>query len=63
MEAAALLSFAEAKKKPVIAIAHITNAMAQEPGDFDKGQDHGAETALAIASAIALILPRGRCEA
>jgi uridine phosphorylase len=52
MEAAALLSFAEAKKRPVIAIAHITNAMAQEPGDFDKGQDHGAETALAIASAI-----------
>jgi uridine phosphorylase len=57
MEAAALLSFAEAKKKPVIAIAHITNAMAQEPGDFDKGQDYGAETALAIASAIASILP------
>jgi uridine phosphorylase len=52
MEAAALLSFAAAKKKPVIAIAHITNAMAQQPGDFDKGQDHGAETALTIASAI-----------
>jgi uridine phosphorylase len=52
MEAAALLSFAQAKKKPVIAIAHITNAMAREPGDFDKGQDHGAETAIAIASAI-----------
>jgi uridine phosphorylase len=57
MEAAALLSFAAVKKKPVIAIAHITNAMAQEPGDFDKGEDHGAETALAIASAIANSVP------
>jgi len=59
MEAAALLSFAEAKRKPLIAIAHITNAMAQEPGDFDKGQDHGAETALAIASAIVSALFSG----
>ncbi len=53
MEAAALLAFAEARKKPLIAIAHITNALGQEAGDFDKGADHGAETALAIASAIA----------
>jgi uridine phosphorylase len=53
MEAAALLAFAQARRKPLIAIAHITNAPGQGRGDFDKGADHGAETALAIASAIA----------
>ncbi len=53
MEAAALLAFAEAKRKPLVAIAHITNALGQGPGDFDKGHGNGAETALAIAAAIA----------
>ncbi len=54
MEAAALLAFAEAKKKPVVAIAHVTNELGLGSGDFDKGADHGAETALAIAGTIAL---------
>ncbi len=53
MEAAALLAFAEARQKPLVAIAHITNALGQGPDDFDKGWDHGAGTALAIASVIA----------
>jgi uridine phosphorylase len=53
MEAAALLAFAQARRKPLIAIAHITNALGRGWGDFDKGADHGAETALAIASVIA----------
>jgi uridine phosphorylase len=57
MEAAALLAFAEAKKKPLVAIAHITNALGQGPGDFEKGHDEGAATALAIVSAIASGLP------
>ncbi len=53
MELAALLAFAEARKKRLIAIAHITNCMGQEQGDFNKGEDHGAEDSLAIAGAIA----------
>jgi uridine phosphorylase len=53
MEAAALLAFAQARQRPLVAIAHITNALGQGAGDFDKGADHGAETALSIASAIA----------
>jgi uridine phosphorylase len=59
MEAAALLAFGQARKKRVAAIAHITNSMGQEQGDFDKGEDHGAEDSLAIASAIAkAVLPQ-----
>jgi uridine phosphorylase len=57
MEAAALLAFAQARNKPLLAVAHVTNAMGHGPDDFDKGDGHGAETALAIASAIANILP------
>jgi uridine phosphorylase len=58
MEAAALLAFAQARKRPLVAIAHITNALGQGQGDFDKGAGQGAETALAIASAIAsAVLP------
>ncbi len=53
MESAALLAFGQARKKRIIAIAHITNSMGQEKGDFDKGDDHGTEDSLAIAGAIA----------
>ena len=53
MEAAALLAFAQARKRPLVAIAHITNALGRGQSDFDKGAGQGAETALAIASAIA----------
>jgi uridine phosphorylase len=60
MEAAALLTFAKARNKPVLAIAHVTNGFGQTPGDFDKGEDNGAETALAIAYAIASAVRSGR---
>jgi nucleoside phosphorylase len=53
MEAAALLAFAQARKKRLVAIAHITNALGQGQGDFDKGVDQGVETALAIVATIA----------
>ncbi len=53
MEAAALLAFAKARAKPVICIAHITNALGQGEGDFKKGKDHGATTALLLVEAFA----------
>ena len=42
MEAAALYAFATAKNKEVICFAHLTNTMAQEEGDFEKGEDFGS---------------------
>jgi len=53
MEAAALYAFAEARSRPVICLAHITNSMGQVEGDFEKGEANGAEASLAIAAAIA----------
>ena len=42
MESAALYAFAAAKKRPVVCFAHVTNQMAQQEGDFEKGDDHGS---------------------
>jgi purine-nucleoside phosphorylase/SAM-dependent methyltransferase len=42
MEAAALYAFARAKNKTVICFAHITNTMAQNEGDFEKGEEMGS---------------------
>ena len=42
MEAAALYAFAEKKHKDVICFAHLTNSMAQEEGDFEKGDAFGS---------------------
>lgn len=42
MEAAALYAFAEAKNKNVICFAHLTNTMAQQEGDFEKGEHFGS---------------------
>lgn len=53
MEAAALLAFAKAKAAPMICIAHITNAMGQGEGDFGKGEDCGAKTALLLVGELA----------
>ena len=53
MEAAALYAFAEARNKPVICIAHVTNQMAQIDGDFEKGEASGAVDSLAVVVAAA----------
>lgn len=53
MEAAALLAFARARDVPVICIAHITNALGQVDGDFAKGEDCGARSALLLVEEIA----------
>lgn len=57
MEAAALLTMAEALDKRVICLAHITNAMATRSDDFEKGGDDGNEVALKIcATALSALL-------
>jgi uridine phosphorylase len=50
MEAAALYAFSAATANPVVCFAHITNEMAQNGNDFEKGQDNGAQSALAVLS-------------
>jgi purine-nucleoside phosphorylase len=42
MEAAALYAFAKAKNKTIICFAHLTNTMAQNEGDFEKGEEMGS---------------------
>jgi uridine phosphorylase len=53
MEAAALYAFAEARGKPVLCFAHVTNQMAQIEGDFEKGEANGTGDALAVIAAAA----------
>lgn len=48
MEAAALLAMGQALGKPVTCIAHVTNAMATRPDDFEKGGHDGQEEALEV---------------
>lgn len=48
MEAAALYAFAQARSKPVICFAHVTNQMARMEGDFEKGEADGAVDAMAL---------------
>jgi uridine phosphorylase len=52
MEAAALYAFAEAKQKNVICFAHLTNTMAQNEGDFEKGEAFGSIDTLNLLSII-----------
>lgn len=53
MEAAALYAFAGARQKPVLCFAHVTNRMAIEGGDFEKGEADGAYASLAVIAAVA----------
>ncbi len=48
MEAAALYAFSEAKKKAVVCFAHVTNQMACQKGDFEKGEENGSLDALKV---------------
>ena len=52
MEAAALYAFAEARQKPVICFAHVTNQMARIDGDFEKGAADGAVEALNVIGVV-----------
>jgi uridine phosphorylase len=53
MEAAALYAFAQARAKPVLCLAHVTNQMAVSAGDFEKGEAAGAHASLRVIGAIA----------
>ena len=48
MEAAALLAFAKASQRPVVCVSHVTNAMATQENDFDKGGDESMDTTLRL---------------
>jgi uridine phosphorylase len=53
MEAAALYAFAQARRKPVLCLAHVTNQMAVSGSDFEKGEADGAYASLAVISVVA----------
>jgi uridine phosphorylase len=53
MEAAALYTFAQARKASVLCVAHVTNTMGQTAQDFEKGEADGTADALAVLAAIA----------
>lgn len=53
MEAAALYAFAEAKNAAVVCVAHVTNTMAVDGDDFEKGEADGTYRILRLATAIA----------
>ena len=48
MEAAALYTFARARGKSVLCLAHVTNTMGQADRDFEKGEAHGTIDALSV---------------
>jgi uridine phosphorylase len=50
MEAAALLALGAAAGKPVVCLAHVTNAMATRGEDFEKGGYAGLEESLTVCS-------------
>jgi uridine phosphorylase len=52
MEAAALYAFAAVRSFDVICVAHVTNTMATEGDDFEKGEADGAHDALELVAAI-----------
>jgi uridine phosphorylase len=51
MEAAALFAFSQARKRPVLCFAHVTNQMGRFDGDFEKGEADGATDALTVIRA------------
>lgn len=53
MEAAALYAFAQARSRSVLCLAHVTNQMAVDEGDFEKGEDDGAGASLDVLAAVA----------
>jgi purine-nucleoside phosphorylase len=53
MEAAALYAFAQARRRDVLCLAHVTNRMARTEGDFEKGEADGARDALDVLATAA----------
>jgi len=55
MEAAALYAFAEAKDRPVICFAHVTNQMGTIENDFEKGDANGNKAMVDLAVRMAQV--------
>lgn len=53
MEAAGLYAYAQATGRDVVCVAHITNTMAVQGDDFEKGDDDGTQRILEVVDAIA----------
>jgi len=53
MEAASLYAFAQAKQKPVVCFAFVTNEPSATGDDFEKGEADGSVAALQLVSAVA----------
>ena len=53
MEAAALYAFAGATVRSIVCLAHVTNAVAQTEGDFEKGEAEGTTATLAVIASAA----------
>ncbi|MET3808771.1 uridine phosphorylase [Nakamurella sp. UYEF19] len=51
MEAAGLYAYAAARGAAVVCLAHVTNTMATDGEDFEKGEAAGVHDALAVAAA------------
>ena len=58
MEAASLYAYASARQRDVVCVAHVTNTMAIQGDDFDKGEQDGTKQTLAVAAAITRALMR-----
>jgi uridine phosphorylase len=56
MEAAALYALSEAKHYNILCFAHLTNSMAQQQGDFEKGEEFGSIATLKLVSHVIQIL-------
>jgi uridine phosphorylase len=59
MEAAALYAFAGAAGRRVLCVAHVTNAMGQDEGDFEKGEAEGAADALRLLGIVLRAIAAG----
>lgn len=52
MEAAALYAFARSRNKMVVCFAHLTNTMATEGKDFEKGDENGSIASLKLVDKV-----------
>lgn len=52
MEAAGLYAYAQARRRDVVCVAHLTNAPGPVVNTFDKGPDHGVDQAITVITAI-----------
>ena len=53
MEAAGLYAYAAARQRDVVCVAHVTNTMAVDGDDFEKGEHAGTTRILSVTAAIA----------